>query len=70
MPCTWHCAAADAPVKRLYLRVSGPSGLASNAPCTALPCLPCLPTDIRESITQLQYYRKNIFIKWSGPNLP
>ena len=40
-------------------------------PCPASRVVPaCLPADIRESIKQLQYYRKNIFIKWSGPNLP
>lgn len=27
-------------------------------------------SDIRESITQLQYYRRTIFKKWSGANLP
>ncbi|PSC72624.1 mitochondrial [Micractinium conductrix] len=27
-------------------------------------------SDIRESITQLQYYRRSIFKKWSGANLP
>lgn len=36
-----------------------------------LPLLLVLPpADIQESIKQLQYYRRSIFKKWSGANLP
>jgi oligoribonuclease (3'-5' exoribonuclease) len=32
--------------------------------------MPLCSADIRESIQQLLYYRRSIFKRWSGANLP